>query len=146
MQVRSLGWEDPLEEGMAIHSIILAWRIPWTEAPVHGVTEGWTRLSDFTLVSLNIEQQRCCLVADSCLTLCDFMDPCQALPSMGFPRQEYCNRLPFPSPGNPPDPGTEPVSPTLAMDSLSLSPNYRSIILWNVPREFVFKFFSFQFY
>ena len=32
-QVRSLGWEDPLEEGMAIHSSILAWRIPWTEEP-----------------------------------------------------------------------------------------------------------------
>ena len=31
MQVRSLGQEDPLEEGMAIHSSILAWRIPWTE-------------------------------------------------------------------------------------------------------------------
>ena len=29
--VRSLGWEDPLEEGMATHSSILAWRIPWTE-------------------------------------------------------------------------------------------------------------------
>ena len=29
--VRSLGQEDPLEEGMAIHSSILAWRIPWTE-------------------------------------------------------------------------------------------------------------------
>jgi len=28
-----LGWEDPLEEGMAIHSSILAWRIPWTEEP-----------------------------------------------------------------------------------------------------------------
>ena len=30
-QVRSLGWEDPLEKGMASHSSILAWRIPWTE-------------------------------------------------------------------------------------------------------------------
>ena len=29
--VRSLSWEDPLEKGMAIHSSILAWRIPWTE-------------------------------------------------------------------------------------------------------------------
>ena len=29
--VRSLGWEDPLEESMATHSSILAWRIPWTE-------------------------------------------------------------------------------------------------------------------
>ena len=31
--VRSLGQEDPLEEGMAMHSSILAWRIPWTEEP-----------------------------------------------------------------------------------------------------------------
>ena len=29
--ILSLGWEDPLEEGVAIHSSILAWRIPWTE-------------------------------------------------------------------------------------------------------------------
>ena len=28
-----LGWEDPLEKGMATHSIIVAWRIPWTEVP-----------------------------------------------------------------------------------------------------------------
>ena len=33
MQVRSLGREDPLEEGMATHSSIFAWRIPWTEEP-----------------------------------------------------------------------------------------------------------------
>ena len=33
MQVRSLGREDPLEEGMATHSNIFAWRIPWTEEP-----------------------------------------------------------------------------------------------------------------
>ena len=33
MQVQSLGWEDPLEEGMATHSSILAWRIPGTEEP-----------------------------------------------------------------------------------------------------------------
>ena len=32
-RVRSLGWEDPLEKEMATHSIILAWRIPWTEEP-----------------------------------------------------------------------------------------------------------------
>ena len=37
--VSSLGREDPLEKGMATHSSILAWRIPWTEASVHGVTE-----------------------------------------------------------------------------------------------------------
>ena len=33
MRVQSLDWEDPLEEGMATHSSILAWRIPWTEEP-----------------------------------------------------------------------------------------------------------------
>ena len=33
MQVRSLGQEDPLEVGMATHSSIVAWRIPWTEEP-----------------------------------------------------------------------------------------------------------------
>ena len=32
-QVRSLSWEDPLEKGMATHSNILAWEIPWTEEP-----------------------------------------------------------------------------------------------------------------
>ena len=31
--VQSPGWEDPLEKGLAIHSSILAWRIPWTEGP-----------------------------------------------------------------------------------------------------------------
>ena len=32
-QVPSLGWEDPLEKGMATHSSIFAWKIPWTEEP-----------------------------------------------------------------------------------------------------------------
>ena len=33
MQVRSLGWEDPLGKEMATHSHVLAWRTPWTEEP-----------------------------------------------------------------------------------------------------------------
>ena len=45
-QVQSLGWEDPLEKGMATHSSILAWRIPWTEAIVHGAANSWTQLTD----------------------------------------------------------------------------------------------------
>ena len=32
-QVQSLGWEDPLEKEMAIHSRTIAWKIPWTEEP-----------------------------------------------------------------------------------------------------------------
>ena len=45
----------------------------------------------------------------------------QAPPSMGFPRQEYWSGLPFPSSGDLPDPGMEPVSPALQADSLPLS-------------------------
>ena len=45
MQVQSQGWEDPLEEGMATHSSISAWRIPWAEKP-GGLSskgcKGWT--------------------------------------------------------------------------------------------------------
>ena len=42
--IQSLGWEDPLEEEMATHSNILAWKIPWKEwwAAVHGVAKIWT--------------------------------------------------------------------------------------------------------
>ena len=42
--VQSLGQEDPLEKGMARHTSILAWRIPWTVwcAAVHGLTKSWT--------------------------------------------------------------------------------------------------------
>ena len=51
-QIRSLSWEDPLEEGMATHSSILAWRIlmdrgAW-RARVHGIAKSWTRLSTHT--------------------------------------------------------------------------------------------------
>ena len=47
--VRSLSWEDLLEEGMATHSSVLAWRIPMDRgawAIVHGVTKSLTQLSD----------------------------------------------------------------------------------------------------
>ena len=50
MQVRSLGQEDPLEEGIATHPSILAWRIPMDRgawrAAVHRVAQSQTRLSD----------------------------------------------------------------------------------------------------
>ena len=53
--VRSLVWEDPLEKGMATHSSILAWRIPWTEKPGRLQSMGsQTRVSDFHLVDENI--------------------------------------------------------------------------------------------
>ena len=48
--VPSLGWEDPLEKGMATHSSVLAWKIPMDNGAwwviVHGVSNSRTRLSD----------------------------------------------------------------------------------------------------
>ena len=50
MWVQSLGWEDPLQEGMETHSSILAWRIPMDRgawwATVHGVAKSRTQLRD----------------------------------------------------------------------------------------------------
>ena len=51
--VRSLGWEDPLEKEMAIHSRTIAWKIPWAEEPGRLQSMGSqsrTQLSDFTTI------------------------------------------------------------------------------------------------
>ena len=59
------------------------------------------------------------LVAKLCPTLVTpWTVACQAPLSMGFSRQEYWSRLPFPSPGDLPNPGIEPGSPALQADSL----------------------------
>ena len=57
----------------------------------------------------------------SCPTLCNPMDY-QAPLSMEFSRQEYWSGLPFPSPGDLPNPGMEPVSPALQEDALPSEP------------------------
>ena len=73
--VRSLDWEDPLEKEMAIHSSILAWRIPWREDPGGPQSMGWQRLGHnsvpFTFQSyiITVETTRCCLVTKPCPTL-----------------------------------------------------------------------------
>ena len=59
-------------------------------------------------------------VAQLCLTLCDpWTVAHQAPPSMVFSRQEYYSGLPFPSPGDLPDPGIEPQSPALQADAFT---------------------------
>ena len=72
----------------------------------------------------------CCLVAKSCLTLSVTQTvACQAPLSMGFPRQEYWSGLPFPSSGNLPDPGIEPMStasPALAGGFFTTEPPGKS--------------------
>ena len=70
-------------------------------------------------------------VGQSCLTLCDPMS-CQASLSMGFFRQEYWSGLPFPSPGDLPNPGIEPRLPILQADSLVSKPLGKSQIIGNM--------------
>ena len=56
----------------------------------------------------------------------------QAPPSMKFSRQEYWSGLPFPSPGDLPDPGTEPGSPALEADTLTSEPPGKPLLGINV--------------
>ena len=92
--VRSLGWEDPLEKGMATHSSILAWRIPSTEEPGEPQSMGsqcQTRLRDqacvhvaHTLLNKTITEKEASIYSaaaaakslQSCPTLCDPIDGC----------------------------------------------------------------------
>ena len=62
-----------------------------------------------------------CLVVSSCFATSSTAAH-QAPPSMGFSRQEYWTELPFPSPGDLPDTGIEPLSPAPQADSLQSEP------------------------
>ena len=62
----------------------------------------------------NTEVLKCSVVSDSAAP---WTVAHQAPPSMGFSRQEYWSGLPFPSPGDLPDPGIEPGSPALQADA-----------------------------
>ena len=59
--VQSLGWEDPLEKGMATHTTIIAWRIPWVEEPggsmeSQRVGHDWTTIFLYSTIYLTIPQ------------------------------------------------------------------------------------------
>ena len=89
---------------MATHSSTLAWKMPWMEKP------GRLQSSSVQLLS--------------CVQL--FATPWTLVPqaplSTGLSRQEYWSGLPFPSPEDLPNPGTEPRSPALQTDSLLSEP------------------------
>ena len=73
----------------------------------------------FTFVTFVPLKMCACLVAQSCLTLCDRMTIALQTPlSMGFFWQEYRSGLPVPPPGDFPSPGIKPTSPSLQVDSL----------------------------
>ena len=84
-----------------------------------------TRTIKFKLLKHTIQWKKESEVAHSRPTLCDPMDY-QNSPSIGFSRQEYRGGLPFPSPGNLPDPGIKPRSPVLLADALLSEPQFSS--------------------
>ena len=110
--VRSLGWEDT-QEGTLLKFLF----------PGPHITRLWTQDFFLTLIyPLMSDVKVKVLVTQSCLILWDPMD--HSLPGSsihGFSREEYWRGLPFPSPGDLPNPGIEPRFPALQTDSLPLS-------------------------
>ena len=92
-----LGREDPLEEGTATHSSILAWRIPWTEDPgrllsigLQRIEHEWSNLPLLLLLLSCFSHVRLCATPE--------MAAHHASLSLGFSQQEHRSGLPFPSP------------------------------------------------
>ena len=78
---------------------------------------------------------KCCLVTKSCPTVATpWTVALQAPLSMGFLRQEYWSGLPFPSPGDLPDPGIKPMSPVLAGEFFTIEPPGKpcGIVLYSI--------------
>ena len=102
---------------MAPHSSVLAWRIPGMGEPgglpsmgSHRVGHDWSDLAAVLVTHFNVNHV---WLFSTLWTVA-----CQAPLFMGFSRPEYWNGLPFPSPGDLPNPGIEPRSPALQTDSL----------------------------
>ena len=88
--VQFLGWKDPLEEGMATHSSILAWRIPtdrgaW-QATVHGVTKSRTRLKQLSSTFINFCKVISTLLMRNDLLFLTSTDIKDCLKSTSFPK------------------------------------------------------------
>ena len=135
-QVQSLGQEAPLEEEMATHSSILAWKIPWTEESGRLQSVGSHRVRhDWTTEHTHMYIYACMLSHFShvrfCVTLWTVAH--QAPLSMEFSRLEYWNRLPFPPAGDLPNPGIEPaslMSPALASRFFTTSATWEAMYIY----------------
>ena len=81
--VRSLGWEDPLEKGMATHSSIPAWRIPWTEESVGLQSMGSQRVghdwSMYTLTFIYLALSGLSCAWAHLLLSCEILVPCPGI-------------------------------------------------------------------
>ena len=87
--------------------------LPWSDG---------TRRHDLRCLNCEVKLLSCVWLFATLWTVA-----CQAPPSMGFSRQEYWSGLPFPSPGDLPNPGIEPGSPALQADSLPSEPQGKSV-------------------
>ena len=104
-----------LREETALH--------PWALTPSCGTFIMGQACKERKMVPRDAQDEKV-LVIQLCQTLCDSMDlqPTRLLCPWDFSRQGYRSELPFPSPGDFPDPGIEPGSPALQADSLSSEP------------------------
>ena len=119
---------------MAIHSSILAWRIPRTEEPggatIHMFSKHWTQLKQLSMHNLQCRQIQ--LLSHVQLFATPWTVARHSPLSMGFPRQEYSSGLPFSSPGDLPDSGIKLGSPELQADSLPTEPPGKTLDLQQI--------------
>lgn len=150
--------EDPLEKGMATHSSILAWRIPWIEESAGLQSMGSQRVGCYEATNThrhtnthtkhtNLPQwvNICPASMLSCFSRVQFCATswtiaCQTPLSMGFSRQPYWSRMPVPVPGDPCNPGMEPRFPALKADSL-LSESPGKLLLLTVSKGWLWILF-----
>ena len=127
-----LVYNDKVHMETATHSRTLDWRTPWTEEPdgqsmgSQRVRHNWTHMHTYIYTHIYIIWRKSKVKVKSLSCVLLFVTPWtgayQASPSMGFSRQEYWSGLPFPSPGDLPNPGIKPGSPALKSDALTSEP------------------------
>ena len=133
------GLKDPLEEGIATYYSILVSKIPWTEEP-GGLecigSQSQTQLKRLSMHACSWGIYICmCLLAHLCITPWDPMNysPLDSSVHEISSRQEYWSSLPFPIPGDPPDPGiklTSLASPALAGRFFTTAPSGKPIYIY----------------
>ena len=129
----------PLEEGMATHSSILAWRIPMDRgacrAMVHKITNNQTRLKRLSSSSSSKPfSDELCVLSRSVVS--DSLQPRGLWPTRflcpwDFSRQEYWSGLLCPPPGHLPNSGIEPRSPSMQADCLPSEPPGKYMLLFS---------------
>ena len=151
MWIQSFRWEDPLEEGMATHSSILAWRIPWTEESggLQSIGSKWLFFTSLSLCNFYYILIYSLVFVHllSCVWLCDPMDCGMPGASLhGDFHKKYWIGLPFSTPKDLPGSGVENISasPALAGGFFTTiyhqgSPIYNLRVMLILPHRVVLK-------